>query len=182
MKDLEALKKHILNKVKLSDLLVAENLINGAGEEEQLSCPFHGVDVKKSARYYSDSDTIYCWVCRKAWDLFAYISQQNGLSFKESLSHIITTYRIDISSVPEMIDVLGTDKIKIKQQHTNNKERYLLQLKETLFKLRDKIDKVKHAKLVYSYMIMKNSVPNEKFVEYVEKMNSALVRVMEKNK
>jgi hypothetical protein len=178
MKDLKALKKHILNHVTLQDLLVSEGVLRGVDEQEQISCPFHGADIKKSARYYNRSDSFYCWVCRKSWDLFSYVAERNVLSFKESLSHLISVYRIDISSVPEMTDVLGNEKIKEQSNSTvDERKRYLMQLHTVLLGLRGKIETAKYAALVYSYMVMKFITPDEKFAESAEKMNGALIRV-----
>lgn len=183
MKDLKALKEHILSHITLQDLLVSEGVIRGVDEQEQISCPFHGVDVKKSARYYQRTDSFYCWVCRKSWDLFSYVAERNVLSFKEALGHLISVYRIDISSVPEMTDVLGSDKIKVQSKlAVNERTRYLMQLHAALLKLRGKIETTKYAALVYSYMVMKFITPDEKFAESAEKMNGALIRVTGKQK
>lgn len=178
MKDLRALKEHILNHVTLQDLLVSEGLLRGVDEQEQISCPFHGVDVKKSARFYAQSDSFYCWVCRKSWDLFSYVSDRNVFSFKEALSHLVSVYRIDISSVPEITDALESDRIKTQPKlAVDERKRYLMQLQAMLLRLRGKIENNKYAALVYSYMVMKFITPNEKFIENAEKMNGALLRV-----
>lgn len=179
MKDLKALKEHILSHVTLRDMLSSEGHIGGLDEQEQLSCPFHGADTKKSARYYQRTDSFYCWVCRKTWDLFSYVADRNGFTFREALNHLVTVHRIDISSVPEITDVLGTGKIKEQQKKVvNNRTKYIMQLHDALLRLRGKIDYAKYGTLVYSYMVMKFITPDEKFIENAEKMNAALIRVM----
>lgn len=181
MKDLEALKEHIRNNVSLQTILVNEDLIYGNADEEQLSCPFHGVDRKKSARYYASSDSFYCWVCKKVWDVFEYISQRKGLSFTETIKYLIKTYSIDIKNVPEAIETIKSKKITNSSlPGTSQKNRYLLQLTDTIKQLKNKIDHLKYARLVYSYSLMKFLIPDEKFVNSTEKMNTTLIRIMRK--
>ena len=48
------------------------SLRKNGGQQEQISCPFHGTDRHPSARYYPESGDsrsgVYCYVCRKRWD------------------------------------------------------------------------------------------------------------------
>lgn len=179
MKDLQALKEHIQSQVSLKEILVNEGIISGLDSEEQIHCPFHGADRKKSARYYEKSDSFYCWVCKKTWDIFSYLSDKKGVGFKEVLSELISTHRIDISSVPDALDVSVNSKIKQQEAvSTNAYDKYLMQLKDTLLKLRPRIeDPNKYGALVYSYMVMKKIIPLDKFNENAEKMNAALIRI-----
>jgi len=47
--------------------------IGGSDHEEQICCPFHG-DSSPSARVYGEQgdspSAVYCYVCRKRWDIF----------------------------------------------------------------------------------------------------------------
>lgn len=47
---------------------------SGNDQEEQISCPFHGKDVKPSARVFpeqgSSSSGLWCYVCQERWDVF----------------------------------------------------------------------------------------------------------------
>jgi hypothetical protein len=57
------------------------NLKFGDDQEEQISCPFHGADVKPSARVYpagASRSGLYCWVCQKRWDIFGIWKQFHG--------------------------------------------------------------------------------------------------------
>lgn len=182
MKDLKALKEFILSKVQLRDLLIADEHIIGLESEEQMSCPFHGVDVKKSARYYPSSDSFYCWVCRKSWDLFSYLMDRHGLGFNETVKHILLEYRLDISSVPDAIEVLHENNFnEQKKAQICGRSKYVIQLRSTLLRLRPTLDPMKYGALVYSYMVLKNMASDEKFPEYAEKMNAALIRITKKD-
>lgn len=181
MKDLEKLKEHVKKSITLGILLQNLGKVTYDLDEEQIHCPFHGVDNKKSARYYKATDTIYCWVCKKVWDIFSYTTQKRGNSLKEAISYLVSAYKIDISSVPEQMEVFiqgitGPNKVVIDQ-----KKLFLIQVHDFICNLRDKIDPEKYKKLVFSYMLLKHSVPDEKFMEASTKMNEALIRVTKKD-
>jgi hypothetical protein len=180
MKDLEKLKEHIKKSVTLGVLLRNDGRITYDLDEEQIHCPFHGVDNKKSARYYKETDTIYCWVCKKVWDVFSYISQKRGNNLRDTINYLVNTYRIDISSVPDQMDVFiqgitGSSKVVI-----DHKKVFLIQVHDFICNLRDRIDSEKYKKLVFSYMLLKYSVPDDKFMEASTRMNEALIRVTKK--
>ena len=177
MKDLGSLKEHILGHVTLGSILQDEGLIRGSMPEEQLSCPFHGADNKKSARYYAETDSMYCWVCRIRWDLFRYVSQSTGMGFSEVLNKLVTDYRIDISSVPEQMDVIVGDKKKPDTPTVDQKKLYIQKLRDCVYTLRGKIEDKKYAALVYVYLIMKYATVDEKLFEKAEAMNAAINRV-----
>ncbi len=178
MKDFQSLKDHIKKYVSLGEMLRSEGKITLEIEEEQISCPFHGVDNKKSARYYRETDTFYCWVCRKVWDVFSYVQQKDGYSIKEVINTLIRDHHIDISSVPEQMDVFiqgitGPEKPVL----VDRKNIFLGQVKDYIYKLRDRIDLEKYKRLVHSYMLLKYMITDDKFVEASNKMNGALTRI-----
>lgn len=177
MKDLEKLKEHIKKYVTLGILLRNDNRITYDLDEEQIHCPFHGVDNKKSARYYKSSDTAYCWVCKKVWDIFSYTSQKRGFSLKDAINHLVEEYKIDISSVPEQMDVFVRDIAGHQKVVIDREKVFLIQLHDYINSMRNKIELDKYKKLVFSYMLIKYSVPEEKFVESCNKMNEALTKI-----
>lgn len=183
MKDFSALKECILNTIRLKDILISEGHITGRFSEEQLSCPFHGVDNKKSARYYEETDTTWCWVCHEKLDIFSYIGKRESISFSETLNYIINQYKIDISSVPEQMEVLIDDNnIKEKKKSLSNRHRYVSQLKEYILKKKGVLEPYKYGRFVYIYMVMKNVISNEKFPEEAVKINEAILRTERKLK
>jgi len=48
------------------------SLRKSGGQEEQISCPFHGADKRPSARYFPEHGDslshVWCFVCHKRWD------------------------------------------------------------------------------------------------------------------
>lgn len=177
MKDLEKLKEHINKHITLGMLLRNDNKITYDLDEEQIHCPFHGVDNKKSARYYKDTDTAYCWVCKKKWDIFSFVSQKRGLNLKETINHLVEEYRIDISSVPEQMDVFIRDITGHQKVAVDRNKIFLIQLQDYINKLRNKIELDRYKKLVFSYMLIKYSVPDDKFIESCNKINEALTKI-----
>lgn len=69
-------------KVKdcLKDYLISKGLrVDG----ENFSCPFHK-DDNPSARYYCDTNTVYCFSCRKPYDIFDFIGNDYNLDNKQA--------------------------------------------------------------------------------------------------
>lgn len=82
------------------------------GQEEQLSCPFHGTDTHPSARYYPEANDnishVWCYVCRKRWDAIGLWKQFNGEEkFSELLFHIERAFGLtspEFHGAPEIED------------------------------------------------------------------------------
>jgi hypothetical protein len=74
----------IREKVSAADVLTRHGvtLRKHGGQQEQISCPFHGKDNHPSARYYPDTGEspsgVYCWVCRERWDAIELWKRFNG--------------------------------------------------------------------------------------------------------
>jgi hypothetical protein len=63
------------------------------GQEEQISCPFHGTDTHPSARYFPEANEnlshVWCFVCRERWDAIGLWKKFNGEEkFSDLLFHI----------------------------------------------------------------------------------------------
>jgi hypothetical protein len=178
VKDFQKLKEHIKKYITLGETLRTEGRIALDMEEEQIHCPFHGPDNKKSARYYRETDTVYCWVCRKVWDIFSYTQQTKGLTYGQAIKELVNVNRIDVSSVPDQIEsfvkgITGAQASVI----IDRKKLFLMQVHDYIYKMRDKIELDKYKKLVHSYIIIKYMVSDEKFMEVSAKMNEALIRI-----
>lgn len=78
--------------------------------EEQISCPFHGSDRRPSARHYPDTNSIYCFTCKKAWDPFRFMMEKKGMRFMEAIDYMGRRYGIDTSGLTYNPD--GTKTIK----------------------------------------------------------------------
>lgn len=64
----------IRQSVSAYDVLArhGHSLKKQGGQQEQISCPFHGTDNRPSARYYPETargpSAVWCFVCRESWD------------------------------------------------------------------------------------------------------------------
>jgi CHC2 zinc finger len=105
MKNPLKLKEIVLEKVDMAEVMLHYNAKFAYNpkfaDEAQLSCPFHGADNKPSARYYRATQSIYCWVCRKKWDVVSFIRDKEHLSFIGAINHLIDWYKLDVSSVSD---------------------------------------------------------------------------------
>lgn len=59
-------------------------------------CPFHD-DRSPSMRVYDDS--AYCFTCGKQWDVFSFVMEHDGLSFKEAFISLGGTYEHSTNKV-----------------------------------------------------------------------------------
>lgn len=102
--------KAIHERVTAYDILSKNGitLTGVSGKEEQFSCPFHGKDVKPSARIYPESATgrsgVWCFVCReKGWDAIGLWKKFSGeeKSFHQILSEMERAFGLTTPPVPE---------------------------------------------------------------------------------
>lgn len=66
-----------------------------SGVPEQLHCPFHYPDTNKSARFYPDNDSIFCFVCDRTWNVFDFIQEKEELSVVETIRFIKAHYEVE---------------------------------------------------------------------------------------
>lgn len=183
MKDLESTKNLIRQHVTLGNLLQRRGLIIGGMDEEQFSCVFHGADQKKSARYYGETDTAYCWVCKEKWDIFSFTAKLEGMTFSQVLRHYIKLYRIDISKLPESMEATIQKKIQARKVPTlDMRKKRIENLKSALTISKDKIEDSTYDKLVYSYMMLKFAVPEDQFEQSYADLKNAMLRVFSRIK
>ena len=182
MKDLKALISHIKESVSLGEVMRAKGHIPTFEGEVQLSCPFHGEDNKKSARYYNETDTAYCWVCKEKWDLFSYTGKAEGLSFSQTLDFLIKTYKIDIRSVPE-----ATEEGAVRRERERKVVRYSdrkLRTEKILMAIqtiRDGIPVEKYIRMSFAFMLLKHMTPDENFFEEADQLKEGILRVIKEN-
>jgi len=70
-------------------------------DEVQFRCPFHGEDNKPSARYYRATQTSYCWVCQKKWDVISFIMDKEVINYRQALLYLADRYKLDTNSIPD---------------------------------------------------------------------------------
>lgn len=116
MKDPNKLKDLILEQIDLGEVMQQHNVdfvFNPEkAHEVQFRCPFHGKDNKPSARYYRETQSAYCWVCHKSFDVIGFIMEKLGISYGGALGHLITKYGLDISHIPEGPNIQYWDYVK----------------------------------------------------------------------
>lgn len=180
MKDLESLKALIKEHVSLGELLKHDGRITNLIEEEQFSCPFHGVDRKKSSRYYRSTDTAYCWVCKEKWDAISYVRKKEGIGFGEVINRFIKEYSIDISQVPDVIEET-VQKFKEKTvPKIDDRKLATERIKMAILASKEDVEPEIYAKFIYSYMMLKYVVTDEKFQEQFTKLKDGMLRVFER--
>ena len=106
MKDPTKLKELILEKVDLASVMTGYGIqftFNPAyADEVQYRCQFHGKgDNKPSARFYRQTKSCYCWVCRKRWNVIEFIKDKEVLNYYQALKYIASKYKLDLSSIPD---------------------------------------------------------------------------------
>lgn len=182
MKDLDSLKNLIKQHVSLGELLRIDGRITNSQEEEQFACNFHGVDRKKSARYYRITDTAYCWVCKEKWDVISYVRRKEGMGFGEAINHLVKEYSIDTSVLPEATEEHVQKIQKISQPKVDNKKLALEKFSQAIRVVREDVDFPTYLKMVYAFMSLKYNVPEEKFLEQSEQLKKGMLRVFERVK
>jgi len=177
MKDLDKLKEKITEYVDLATILKEDGILVSGLSEEQIHCPFHGPDRKKSSRFYKATDTIYCWTCKESWDLFSYLIKRDSIGFKEVLDSLVKNYRVDTSGVPDAVEGAKQKRIKAKQSRYDQKKFYLEKLHTIVKELRNEIPQEKYTRLVFAYMLLKYSTEDDKFEESLIKIRDAVIRL-----
>ena len=69
----------------------------GGGEPEQISCPFHGADINKSARIYPENESVYCFVCDKVFDVIGFVQEKEEIPFGEACRLLKTSFNVVVS-------------------------------------------------------------------------------------
>jgi hypothetical protein len=161
MKDLTKLKELVLEKVSLADVLKSYDVdfmySPDLADEVQFRCPIHGRDNKPSARYYRETQTCYCWVCQKKWDVISFVRDKEELNFIGAILHLISKYKIDTSSIPDTPDFRPlkpktADQEKIQEMQ---EEAMSISLKGKIREFKNKIPLERYAALCTAFnMVM----------------------------
>jgi DNA primase len=180
VKDLDSVIALVKERVSLREMLVSKGRISGSLSEEQFACMFHGVDRKKSCRYYKETDTAYCWVCKEKWDVISFCQRLEQMTFPQAINHLIKIHRIDTSKLPdapeaEVMKIRNREVVKIDLRRFN-----LDKMSQAIQTVRTEIAPGTYEKFVYTYMVLKYIVPEEKFKEMYDKFREAMLRVFRK--
>lgn len=175
MKDLEAVKDAIKARAKLGEVLRNKKLISYGMEEEQFSCPFHGVDRKPSARYYKLTDSAHCFTCHESWDIFSYTMKDEVMSFREAVNSLIKRYHVDLSKLPDIAESSQTRKFGRDRVKVDNRKLHTEKIQQAIQALRDELDFEKYRKMVFAFMLLKHTIPDEKFEVSAVKLKDAIL-------
>jgi hypothetical protein len=88
--------ENIKNTVSLRNLIDKYSIqCQTDGVITQVHCPFHGFDAHASARLY-DTNTMYCWVCSRKWDVISFIKDYHKLAkFSEACRFLENMYGLE---------------------------------------------------------------------------------------
>jgi len=180
MKDLTSIIELIKERVTLKEILVSKRCITGSLSEEQFSCLFHGADRKKSCRYYEETDTAYCWVCKDKWDVISFSQKLEEMTFPQTINYLIKTYRIDVSKLPdapeaEIIRIKNREVVKV-----DDRKLKIEKISGVISSVRDELPTNTYTKLVYTFMMLKYAVSEDKFQKNFDQFKEAMLRVFKK--
>ncbi len=179
MKDPKEIVNLIKSRARLGDILQSKGLIHTNTVESQWACFFHGVDNKKSARYYPESDSAYCWVCKESWDIISFTMKDQGLSFGRCLDYLVKAYSIDISNLPEMFQSSVQKRKDAPKAERDIKKVFILKAADKVRSHLDRMPLEKYKKLVFGYMLLKYATSEEQFEEKALKLKDVLVKLDE---
>jgi len=182
MKEIVALKKRISEHVTYGDLLARDGKISGSLSEEQYSCTFHGRDLKKSARYYRETDSSYCWVCKEKLDIYSYLEKKEGLGFSQAITHLVKTYRVPTDDLPDVFEEARRRRVEAPRVKVNGSKLSQERLSGAIRLMRGSIPDEKYERLVFALMLLKHATPEEKKTGASEVLRKAALKVVEDTK
>lgn len=150
MKDPTRLKELIIDTLDLGRVMLDYNVHfiydPMVVDEVQYRCPFHGRDNKPSARFYRQTKSCYCWVCKRKWDVISFVREREALPYIQTLQYILAKYSIDTSSVLDEPDIRKRPPPSISEISTRMKS-----IKGKLHSLRNKLTYKKYNAFCWSY-------------------------------
>lgn len=179
MKDLEALKGRISEHIRLGDLLEEDGKITGSVSEEQYSCTFHGADYKKSARYYRETDSSYCWTCKQRWDLFSYLQQKEAMTFWQVVDYLVKRYNIPTKDLPDAVEEAQRKRIEAPRVKISDSRLAVEKLSGAIRLLRGEVKNERYERMVFAFMLLKHATEESKVVDGAEALRKALLKVLQ---
>jgi DNA primase len=178
MKNIDDVKAEINKYVKLGDILRRTGQLRTDMDEEQFSCPFHGKDLKPSARYYKATDSCHCFFCHKSWDLYSFLMQRDTATFKEVINTLLKQYKIDLSKLPEAIVSAGSKSYVGKKEIGVNEEKlFIVKAGSMISGMKNKVEVEKYRRLVFAFLLLKYNTTDDMFREKALKLKEVLLRL-----
>ena len=159
--DYKELMVRVNNAVSMVDLLGEfGTTLRTPTHEEQISCPFHGKDSKPSARHYPDTNSVYCFTCKKSWDPIRFMMDKRAMRFKEVLDLFGRKYGIEVSGIAYDDD--GSRYVKFRKENAVERKSGLTTEEKLMF--------AKGA-LEAKILSTKGKVPPAKYMDFVYLMS-----------
>jgi hypothetical protein len=151
--DFTELKQIISDKVTMVGLLQESGIqLRTPSQEEQISCPFHGPDRSPSARHYPETNSIYCFTCKKSWDPVSFVMSKRGIRFKEAVNHLAKKAGISTAGVWGSVGVGQAKLGPRKKTGLSARDKILMirsEVAESLLACRDLVEPQKYANMLY---------------------------------
>ena len=185
--DFQEFMEAVSKSVSMSDLLSEYGTqLQTPMVEEQISCPFHGKDRHPSARHYPETNSIYCFTCKKSWDPFHFLMEKKGLRFMEAIDYIGKKYSIETSGMAYQSD--GSRRVKFQKPGAKEQKKELSleeqmmiargAIEGKILRCRGKVPAKKYMDLVYLMSHMWGMDTEEKFLPVAFKVNAAVDKIL----
>jgi len=86
-------------KVPIVQFLRDEGIYAGEGVETQIRC-FGHEETRPSARVYAKTNTVYCWVCNKIWDVVSGYQTIHETDIKVAVKTLVDRYNVIVEGRP----------------------------------------------------------------------------------
>ena len=181
-KDPKELRKYIQESVRLLDMLVDDGHTTLNHEvEQQISCPFHGSDSKPSARFYPESNSMYCFTCKKSWDVVSYVMEEKASSFRSALDLLVSRFNLPIDHLPDANQGYKSESNRYKRERDTNskvdrKKLLMLKIEDRILKLREYSDPDTFGKVLFVMSHMRKTEDHESFTKMAGKVIETIKR------
>lgn len=165
MKDPRLVRELVAEKVPLQNLLESTgNHLAQTIKPQQISCPFHGVDTSRSARFYPDTNSMYCFACKKSWDPISFWMKHQGIGFMEAARQLSSQFGVDLSKIAD-VKAFKLDQFEKSKKGVDKRKMalYLLESRVRLAKFAEDPDT--YAKILYVFLSSRHIEDQDKFVE-----------------
>jgi hypothetical protein len=174
MKDPLKLKELILKDLDMArvmlDYKVKFSLNPMRVNEAQFKCPFHGKDNKPSARFYRDTQSCWCWVCQKSWDVVSFVMDKEQMYFKQAINFLVEKYKLDTSSISEDPELKFPTVVGVPEINTD-----MICLRRKIREFKGKLSFEKYKIICFAfYLITFHHRMGKNIVEDMEKLRTKL--------
>lgn len=181
-KDPKELRKYIQDTVRLLELLIEDGFTSLNHEvEQQISCPFHGSDSKPSARYYPESNSMYCFTCKKSWDVISYVMDKKASSYRSSIELLISKFNLSVDHLSDANQGYKSNPNRYKRERDENskvdkRKLLLLKVEDRVKEMRDYVDPDTFGKVLFVMSHMRKTDDHKSFTKLAGKVIETIKR------